>query len=280
MLLVAYDGTCFHGFAAQPGQRTVGGSLAETLSSMAGHEVTLTCAGRTDTGVHALGQVVHADLDEEVLEKWAGRELRAAMLLERLGPSLSHQLDGEISVIEARVAPDGFDARHCATARRYRYDILRTEWADPLLRHSSWHVPGELDIAAMRIASDALMGEHDFSAFCRQRHGETGPIVRHVLSADWAPAPGDSRLLVFRIEANAFCHQMVRSMVGTLVAAGQGRIRAGELLSILRDRDRSKSGQPAPPAGLCLLTVRYPAELVPEGVWAPGGGDWAITKPR
>src|ERR1017187_2405509 len=86
MLLVSYDGTCFHGFAAQPGQRTVGGSLAETLSSMAGHEVTLTCAGRTDTGVHALGQVVHADLDEEVLEKWAGRELRAAMLLERLPP--------------------------------------------------------------------------------------------------------------------------------------------------------------------------------------------------
>jgi tRNA pseudouridine38-40 synthase len=277
MLLVAYEGTGFHGFAAQPGQRTVGGSLAVTLSSMAGHEVTLTCAGRTDTGVHALGQVVHSDLDEEIIRKWAGRELQPGMSLGRLGPSLTHQLGGEISVIEARVAPGGFDARHSATARRYRYDVLRTEWADPLLRHSTWHVPGGLDLAAMRLAADALLGEHDFSAFCRQRNGETGPIVRRVLSADWSPAPADARLLVFRIEANAFCHQMVRSLVGTLVAAGQGRIRAGELLSILRDRDRSRCAQPAPPRGLCLVAVRYPEELVPGGTWTPGGGDWAVA---
>jgi len=280
MLLVAYDGTAFHGFAAQPGQSTVGGSLAATLSSMSGHEVTITCAGRTDTGVHALGQVVHAEICEETLAKWAGRELRAGMLLDRLGPSLSHQLGGAISVIEARVAPEGFDARHSATARRYRYDLLRTDWADPLLRHSSWHVPGELDLAAMRIAADALLGEHDFSAFCRQHNGESGPILRRVLSADWAPAPGDSRRLVFCIEANAFCHQMVRSVVGTLVAAGQGRIRAGELLSILRDRDRSRSAQPAPPLGLCLVAVRYPGALVPGGTWAPGGGDWALCETR
>jgi tRNA pseudouridine38-40 synthase len=277
MLLVAYDGTGFHGFAAQPGQRTVGGSLAETLGSMAGHEVTLTCAGRTDAGVHALGQVVHCDLDEEIVRKWAGRDLEAGMSLERLGPSLTHQLGGEISVLEAKVAPGGFDARHSATARRYRYDVLRSEWADPLLRHLTWHVPGELDLAAMRIAADALLGEHDFSAFCRQRNGETGPIVRRVLSADWSPAPADARLLVFSIEANAFCHQMVRSLVGTLVAAGQGRMRAGELLSILRERDRSRCAQPAPPRGLCLMGVRYPGELVPGGTWSPGGGDWALA---
>ena len=183
MLLVAYEGTTFHGFAAQPGQLTVGGAIADKLSAMAGHEVTLTCAGRTDAGVHALGQVVHADLDAEVLGKWAGRPLAPGMVLERLGPSLSHQLSGAVSVLEARVAPDGFDARHSASARRYRYDILRTGWADPLARRTTWHVPGPLDIAAMRIGTDALLGEHDFSAFCRQVKGETGPVVRRVLAA-------------------------------------------------------------------------------------------------
>jgi len=274
MLLVAYDGTSFHGFAAQPGQHTVGGTLAEKLSSMAGHEVSLTCAGRTDSGVHALGQVVHADLAEEVLAKWAGRPLTPGMVLERLAPSISHQLGGSVSVIEARVAPEGFDARHSATARRYRYELLRSEWADPLLRHATWHVPGELDLAAMRIGADALMGEHDFAAFCRQVKGETGPIVRRVLSTSWSRAAGDERIWVFSIEANAFCHQMVRSLVGTLVAVGQSRIPAGELLSILRGADRARAGQPAPARGLCLLGVRYPDSLVPGGTWQPGDDDW------
>ena len=252
MLLVAYDGTSFHGFAAQRGQRTVGGLLAATLGSMAGHEVSLTCAGRTDAGVHALGQVVHADLDERVVAKWATREPEPGMLLERL-------------------------ARHSATARRYRYSLLRTPWPDPLLHHCSWHVPGTLDIAAMRIGADALLGEHDFSAFCRLPHGESAPIIRRVLSASWSSAPGGDRVWVFQIEANAFCHQMVRSMVGTLVAVGQGRTPAGELLAIVRSGDRSRSGQPAPSRGLCLVGVRYPERLVPGGTWQPGGGDWLGT---
>jgi tRNA pseudouridine38-40 synthase len=279
MLLVAYDGSSYHGFAAQPGQRTVGGALAATLSSMAGHEVTLTCAGRTDAGVHALGQVVHADLDAGTLTKWAERELEPGIVLERLALSLSHQLGGAIAVLEARVAPELFDARHSARARRYRYSVLRTDWADPLVRHLSWHVPGELDLAAMRIGADAVLGEHDFSAFCRQPRGETAPIVRRVLSTSWAKAPGDDGLLIFEVEANAFCHQMVRSLVGTLVAVGQGRIPAGELLTILRGGDRAKTGQPAPPRGLCLTHVRYPEELVPGGTWCPGGGDWTRAVP-
>jgi len=276
MLLVAYDGTSFHGFAAQPGQHTVGGALAAALGTMAGHEVALTCAGRTDTGVHALGQVVHADLDEAVVAKWAGRTLEAGMELDRLPRSLSRQLGLAAAVIEARVAPDGFDARHSAMARWYRYDLLTTPWPDPLLRHRSWHVPGELDLAAMRIGADALLGEHDFAAFCRRPPGESerARITRRVLSTSWGPAPGDERVLRFQIEANAFCHQMVRSIVGTLVAVGRGRVRAGELLAILSSGDRSRSAQPAPPQGLCLLGVRYPAELVPGGRWEPGGGEW------
>lgn len=274
MLLVAYDGTFFHGFTAQPRQRTVAGALGAGLASLAGHEVQLTCAGRTDTGVHAAGQVVHADLDEESLRRLAGGELRAGMVLERLSRSLSRQAGGAIEVIEARLAPEGFDARHSARARHYRYTLLRTPWADPLLRHSSWHVPGELDLAAMRIGADALLGERDYSAFCRQPPGESGPIVRRVLSARWVPEAADDRLWIFEIEATAFCHQMVRSMVGALVAVGQGRIRAGDLLTILRGADRSKSGQPAPARGLCLIRVRYPDELVPGGYWVPGADGW------
>ena len=275
MLLVAYDGSSFHGFAAQPGQHTVGGLLAATLGSMAGHEVSLTCAGRTDAGVHAQGQVVHTDLEEAIVAKWAEHEPGPGTLLERLGRSLSHQVGPAVAVIEARVAPDGFDARHSAIARRYRYNLLRTPWPDPLLHNRSWHVPGELDLAAMRIGADALLGEHDFSAFCRLARGESAPITRRVLSTSWSSAPGDDQLWVFQIEANAFCHQMVRSMVGTLVAVGQGRSRAGELLSIVQSGDRSRSGQPAPSRGLCLVGVRYPERLVPGGTWEPGGGDWA-----
>jgi len=275
MLLVAYDGSSFHGFADQPSQRTVGGALAATLASMVGHDVSLTCAGRTDTGVHALGQVVHADLDEAVVAGWARREIRPGIVLDRLPRSLSRQLGPAAAVLEARVAPEGFDARHSATARRYRYDLLRTPWPDPLLRHSSWHVPGELDLAAMRIGSDALLGEHDFTAFCRRPPGETAPMTRRVLSTSWATIPGDQPVLRFQIEANAFCHQMVRSIVGILVAIGQGRVRAGDLLAILQRGDRSGTGSPAPPRGLCLVGVRYPATLVPGGRWEPGAGDWA-----
>jgi tRNA pseudouridine38-40 synthase len=274
MLLVAYDGGSFHGFAAQPGQRTVGGALAAALGSMAGHEVAITCAGRTDTGVHALGQVLHVDLDEAVVGKWASRELSPGMVLERLPRSLSRQVGSAIAVMEARLAPEGFDARHSATARAYRYDLLRSDWPDPLSRHSSWHVPGDLDLAAMRIGADALLGEHDFAAFCRRRPGEPGPITRRVISSSWGPVEGEEPMWRFRIEANAFCHQMVRSIVGTLVAVGQGRVRAGELLAILRSGVRSSGPQPAPPEGLCLSAVRYPANLVPGGRWEPGAGDW------
>ena len=193
------------------------------------------------------------------------------MVLERLARSLSRQLGPAVAVIEARVAPEGFDARHSATARRYRYGLLRTPWPDPLLRHSSWHVPGELDLAAMRIGADALLGEHDFSAFCRRPPGETGADhAPRALEPAGRPLAGDDRLWAFEIEANAFCHQMVRSMVGTLVAVGQGRIRAGELLAILRGGDRSRSGQPAPARGLCLVGCAIPESLVPGGTVGAG----------
>lgn len=170
--------------------------------------------------------------------------------------SLCRQVGPEVAVLDARRAIGGFDARRSALARRYRYLLLRTPWPDPLLRSSTWHVPGELDIAAMRLGADTLLGEHDFAAFCRRPPNEASTVrcVRETrLSVE-----DDGRLLAFEIEANAFCHQMVRSIVGALVAVGKGRMTAADLLRRLRARDRLGGQSLAPPFGLCLEHVRYP----------------------
>jgi tRNA pseudouridine38-40 synthase len=276
---VAYDGTGFHGFAAQDGQSTVAGSLATALSRVARTPVTLTCAGRTDAGVHALDQVVHFDIPAERSDA-----LEPAALVK----SCNSQIGPAIVVRAAEIAPEGFDARHSATARRYRYLVVNAPVADPLLAGLTWHVAEPLELRAMAAAADALLGEHDFRAFCRRVPGTTSsdPIPRRVLDARWtrldgrptaartagtsdlgadergpgtgaslAPVVGD--LLAFEIEANAFCHQMVRSLVGTLVEVGRGRKRPSDILHILRSADRSEAGQPAPPQGLTLMAVRY-----------------------
>jgi len=265
-LRVAYNGTGFHGFAAQEGQATVAGALVEALGRTTRTEVSLTCAGRTDSGVHALDQVVHLDLPAEVSDR-----LDPSALIK----SCNSQLGPAIVVREAGVAPDGFDARHSATARRYRYLVVDAPVADPLLSGLAWHVVGPLDLRSMTAAADALLGVHDFRAFCRRVPGTTpdDPIPRRVLDARWTrlsahgghavagpalvPAVGD--LLAFEIEANAFCHQMVRSLVGTLVDVGRGRKRASDMLWILRSADRQQAGQPAPAHGLTLTAVRYGA---------------------
>ncbi|HXY45971.1 MAG TPA: tRNA pseudouridine(38-40) synthase TruA [Acidimicrobiales bacterium] len=259
-LLVAYDGGPFHGFASQPGQATVGGRLSEALGRLAGHEVTLTCAGRTDAGVHAAGQVVHADVAEAIFDRHDEPGLVR---------SLTHQVGPEVAVLDLKRAEPGFDARRSALSRRYRYVLLRSPAADPLLRHLSWHVPGELDVAAMRMAADTLLGEHDFAAFCR-RPPEGGSTVRRVSEAAWL-SDSDRRLWRFEIEANAFCHQMVRSVVGALVSVGEGRLTPAGVLEILRSGERSRGSRLAPPGGLCLEYVRYPIELVPGGIWSPPG---------
>ena len=274
---VAYDGSGFHGFAAQEGQRTVAGCLAEALGRVIRGPVTLTCAGRTDTGVHALGQVVHfevpaavsAGLDPAALVKSCNRQLGPAIVVRGAGP-----------------APEGFDARHSATTRRYRYLVVNAPVPDPLLAGLAWHVSDPLDMRSLAAAADALVGEHDFRAFCRRVPGTSAdePITRRVLDARWsrlaragaddragdggaegtvptpatvlAPVTGD--LMAFEIEANAFCHQMVRSLVGTLVDVGRGRRRPSDMLWILRSADRQQASQPAPPQGLTLMAVRYP----------------------
>ena len=253
-LTISYDGAGFRGFALQPGQRTVAGALADAISVVVGHRVELVCAGRTDAGVHARGQVVHVDV-------------RADTDTTRLVRSVNTLLKPSVVVRGAEVAPPGFDARRSARARRYRYLILEDQTPDPLLAPLVWHVPGPLDLRAMASGADALLGEHDFRAFCRRVPGtEAGtPITRRVLDARFTAVPvhpgelgPDARLLRFDVEATSFCHQMVRSVVGTLVEVGRGRRRASDVNWLLQSGDRSRvGGVIAPPQGLCLVGVDY-----------------------
>jgi tRNA pseudouridine38-40 synthase len=260
VLHVAYDGTGFHGFARQPRQRTVGGELSGALEKMtqAGTPVDLVCAGRTDAGVHASAQVVHVDLPSDfVLAAHRGVEPGDLSWIAR---SLNRQLGPEIAVLRCALAGDGFHARHAAGARRYRYSVLAAPaLPDPLLARTTWYVESDLDLAALRLATDAILGEHDFAGFCRRVPGtEAGaPIVRRVFDAGWSSPSWHPGLLFFEIEANAFCHQMVRSLVGALVSIGTGRAGGASLGGRLRSGDRSGSPTLAPSHGLCLVGVRY-----------------------
>lgn len=256
-LLVAYDGSEFRGFAAQPGTVTVAGTLAGALARTArlSEPPRIVCAGRTDAGVHARGQVVHVDLPDE---------LPPALDLAR---AVNRQLAPAIVVRAAEPAPPGFDARHSATARRYRYLVHNAPLPDPLLAPLAWHVADRLDLRAMAAATDALIGEHDFRAFCRRPPGTTAdqPIVRRVTTAGWSPVgwspvgqpTAGCTLLRFEIEAGSFCHQMVRSLVGALVGVGRGQGNAATMVALLRSGARSGAAPPAPAHGLCLLSVSY-----------------------
>ncbi len=243
-MLVAYDGGPFRGFAAQPNVKTVAGVMAEAVRKVLGHPVTFTCAGRTDAGVHAWGQVVHFDTTRR----------EAEVDTAALRRSLNKLLHPHIVIRAVDAAPEGFDARHSAVGRRYRYTVLNRDVPDPFLGRYTWHVEQPLDLRAMQLACDPFFGEHDFAAFCR-RPPDGGSLVRRVSNAEWVDA-GDG-LLRFEVAANAFCHQMVRSVVGTLVEVGTGAKRAGDVAAIIRSGDRQRAGQLAPPHGLSLREVLY-----------------------
>jgi tRNA pseudouridine38-40 synthase len=253
-LVVAYDGGPFHGFAVNAGVRTVGGVLTDALSTVLGHAVELTCAGRTDKGVHARGQVVTFDAAADRVD------------LAALTRSVNKMCGPSIAVREAAVVDDSFDARFSATARRYHYRIWNRPAPDPFQAHFAWHVDEPLSLPALVLACDPLIGEHDFAAFCRRpkrRDGEPASLVRRVTEACWVDE-GDGNLR-FEIEASSFCHQMVRSIVGTLVEIGRGRRHAGDLLGIIRSGDRHRAGELAPPQGLILWAVRYPGWSSADG---------------
>ena len=246
-LLVAYDGAGFRGFWPNAGVATVGGALIVALEQVLRTPVALTCAGRTDAGVHAWGQVVTFDAPA------AGLDLAA------LQESLNQICGPAIVVREASVVDPGFDARSSAVSRTYRYTILNRPYPDPFLRNTTWHVSEALDRRAMVLACDPLIGSHDFSSFCRRpkvlEGQEPASLTRQVVDARWVELDDD--LLRFEITANAFCHQMVRSIVGLLVDVGRGRSRAGDVLGLIRAQDRANIPTPAPPEGLCLWSVAY-----------------------
>jgi tRNA pseudouridine38-40 synthase len=268
-LLVAYDGAAFRGFAIQPEVPTVAGSLRQALerSARLSEAPFITCAGRTDAGVHARGQVVHVDLPPIPYD---GPGLARA---------INRQLAPQVVVRRAEEVGPEFDARRSATGRTYRYLVWNAPEPDPLLAPIVWHVSDVLDLVAMRTASDVLLGSHDFRSFCRRPPGTDAsePIVRRVNLARWSidagPEASDAdglvpseasasagRLLRFEISASSFCHQMVRSVVASLVDVGRGRQNAAGLLERLRAATRQAMPEPAPAEGLCLVSVDYSGE--------------------
>ena len=255
-LVVAYDGTDFRGLAPNPGVRTVVGELERVIEPLIGTKPEIVMSGRTDAGVHAQGQVLSFTMPDGVVE------------LDRIQRSVNSRLGPEIVVREIAEAPAEFSARFSATGRRYHYLVINRPVDDPFLSRTGWWVDsaqrGPLDIDAMNAACRHLIGEHDFSSFCRRPRsrpvddGSTDDVslVRRVDDARWLDL-GDG-LLRFDIRGSAFCHQMVRSIVGFMVAVGTGKRRADELPEVLSARDRSVAENPAPPHGLTLWQVDYP----------------------
>jgi tRNA pseudouridine38-40 synthase len=214
------------------------------------HPVDLTGAGRTDAGVHAWGQVVSGLLP-------------ATTDLGRLQHSVNRLCEPEIALREAIWVDPTFDARFSATSRSYRYDVWNDTSPNPLLARTTWHVRERLDLPAMQDGANGVVGEHDFSSFCRRPkvadENKQPSLVRLVRSAAWH-RPDNSPLLRFEITATSFCHQMVRSIVGTLVDVGRGRLAIASIAPIMSARDRSGAGGVAPPTGLALWRVGYDGE--------------------
>ncbi|GAC1373301.1 MAG: tRNA pseudouridine(38-40) synthase TruA [Actinomycetota bacterium] len=246
-MLVAYDGAPFHGFARQKDLPTVQGVLEEALGAVLRVPVATTVAGRTDAGVHALGQVVSFTMQTPVEDL----------------PALSRRLNGicrpTIAVLDIEEAPEGFDARFSALSRSYEYAIFTRAVHDPLSRHVTWHHPDPpLDEAAMHEAAQFLVGSHDFASFGRVPEGKTS--VRELQSIS---VQRSDDLVTIDVTANAFIQQMVRSIVGTLVKVGEGARPPAWVNEVLEAKDRSAAGPVAPAHGLLLVEVAYPDWTAP-----------------
>ena len=270
---LAYDGTFFSGWAAQPGLRTVEGVLTSALVTVLREPVRLTVAGRTDAGVHAAAQVVHFDASTEAWAALPGRSdrLPEAALLTRLAGVLAREAQvslprtprgaGDVVVTGARSVPQAFDARFGALSRRYTYRIADAAASrDPARRATVLWLPDRLDVRAMEASAEPLLGEHDFLSYCKPRQGAT--TIRTLRTLTWRRAAGgpDAGLVVLTVVADAFCHSMVRSLVGAGLAVGQGRKPVtwpGELLAA---RTRDGAAPVAPPHGLTLEEIVYPAD--------------------
>lgn len=259
---LAYDGTAFSGWGRQPRLRTVQGELEEAIATLLrhpDHDVRLVVAGRTDAGVHAIGQVAHIDLSAE---QW--RSLGASRRAGTIEESLTRRLNGLIGrqgadVVVTRVsqAPDGFDARFSALWRRYQYRVADARSRrDPRRRgHTLWHT-ADLDVEAMDAASRSLTGLHDFAAFCRPRDGAT--TIRTLLDYGWMR--DDEGVLIADVRADAFCHSMVRALVGSAIEVGKGELDLAQLHAVLAGARRENVFSVVAARGLTLMEVGYPAD--------------------
>ena len=252
---LAYDGSAYHGWARQDGLRTVQGEVEAALDTVLRTSGTsLTVAGRTDTGVHARGQVAHVDVDVEALGRAAGRSEGTPedSLLRRL----NGVLDPDLRIHRVRAAPEGFDARFGAVWRRYCYRIVdEPALVDPLSRGHVLAWPRRLDLDRMNAAAALLVGEHDFASFCKKREGAT--TIRALLELSWARVGG---VIEATVRADAFCHNMVRSLVGCMIAVGEGRREPAWAGDVLRARVRDSAVTVVQAHGLTLEEVGYPPD--------------------
>ncbi|MGA8256929.1 MAG: tRNA pseudouridine(38-40) synthase TruA [Nocardioides sp.] len=245
---LAYDGTDFRGWATQPGLRTVQAEVSQALAmALRVPEVTVICAGRTDAGVHARGQVVHCDIPADA----------AGNVPDQLARRLNGILPQDVRVLALTEAPAGFDARFSALWRRYAYRVADSpELLDPLTRAHVLRWSRPLDLDAMNQASKDLLGQHDFASFCKQRRGAT--TIRTLLDLTWSR--DEAGVAVATVRADAFCHSMVRSLVGCLLAVGDGRRPVTWARDLLAANQRDPAVSVAHAHGLTLEQVAYPAD--------------------
>jgi tRNA pseudouridine38-40 synthase len=246
---VSYDGAEFSGWAAQPARRTVAGVLVEALRRLVGAEppLGLTVAGRTDAGVHATGQVCHIDLPGDTWVELSGSLLRRLAAL----------MPPDARVRAVTPVPATFDARFSATFRRYEYRVADNPWGpEPLRRHDTLGWVRPLDLGRLNAAAAGLVGEHDYAAYCKRKEHAT--TVRAINRLDWRREPDG--VLVATVQADAFCQSMVRSLVGAMLTAGDGRREPSWPATLLTLRERSSEVTVAPAHGLTLVAVGYPDE--------------------
>ena len=268
-LTLAYDGTAYYGWQVQPAARTVQGELQSAIEALTGERVNVLSAGRTDSGVHALGQVANFSTNATIpADKWR--------------PALQGKLPADIVVLDSRAVAADFHATYSAISKRYRYVLRRSLVDDPFVGRYAWRIAGELDVEAMNTAARALLGTHDFRCF-ETEWPNKATSVRTILDVGFSlldrwPAwmtgvpPASSRraaglnpavcneFVCFEIEADGFLYNMVRAIVGTLVNIGRGKWPVDRMAEIIAGQDRSAAGETAPAHGLYLVRVRYPGD--------------------
>jgi tRNA pseudouridine38-40 synthase len=252
-IIVAYDGTGFHGWQRQPSVPTVQARLEEAIAQVTGEPVKLFGSGRTDAGVHALGQV-------------ANFASSCRIPLSNLIKAVNNVLPPEVRVRQAGEVAPGFHARFDVRSKTYRYKILRSEVCSPFLWRFVWHYPYALDRRRMAVAARSFIGTHDFTSFAasgaseddgpEQERAESASMTRTVFSSKilWS---AKTQILAYEVRGGGFLHHMVRNLAGTLVEVGRGKLQPDDVLRILKARDRSLAGPTAPAQGLCLLRVEY-----------------------